>query len=132
MIVPMKKAQIVVLKEEYARVIKSIQKKEVIMIINKENGDSTISSELNEALQQRVNKSLVATKKYEPKKPMFQNYQTIDHESFEHVSPESLQLLEQIEELLRQKDNLTQEQKNIRDLIKSLKPWQKLKKYLLN
>ncbi|MGM9899434.1 MAG: V-type ATP synthase subunit I [Bacilli bacterium] len=126
MIVPMKKAQIVVLKEEYARVIKSLQKKEVIMIINKENGDSTISSELNEALQQRVNKSLVATKKYEPKKPMFQNYQTIDHESFEHVSPESLQLLEQIEELLRQKDNLTQEQKNIHDLIKSLKPWQKL------
>ncbi len=126
MIVPMKRAQIVVLKEEYEDVIKSLQKKEVIMIINKEGGDSSISLELNEALQQRLQKLMMVTKKYEPKKPLFGDYQTIDINEFEHVSPDALALLEHIEQIIKDNEKIKQEIKNKKDLVNTLSPWQGL------
>lgn len=126
MIVPMKKAQIVVLKDEYDQVIKSLQQYGVIMIINKEGGDSSISLELNEALQQRVQKMLTVTKKYEPKKTIFGDYQTIDIDSFNNVSKDALDLLHEIERLLAENESLSQEIKEKKELIKSLQPWELL------
>ena len=68
MIVKMKKAQIVVLKSDYDNVIKSLQQKSVIMVINKEGGDANPSLELNEGLKQRVGQTIKFTNKYQKKK----------------------------------------------------------------
>ena len=65
----MKKVQIAVFKEDFDKVIKSLQRFELMMIINKEGGDASVSLDLNEALQQRVTKTLALVKKYEEKKP---------------------------------------------------------------
>ena len=63
MIVPMKKVQIAVFKEDFDKVIKSLQRFELMMIINKQGGDASISLDLNEALQQRDTKTLALVKK---------------------------------------------------------------------
>ena len=102
----MKKAQIVVLKEDYDAVIKSLQRFEVIMIINKEGGDASPSLEFNESLQQRVQKTISLVKKYEPKKPLFGDYQVAEYDEFKSVSSESLELLNQIENLVIENEEL--------------------------
>lgn len=126
MIVPMKKARIAVLKEEYNKIIKSLQKYGVIMVINKEGGDASLSPDLNEALQQRVSKALYNTQKYGPKKKLFGDYQMVDRNRFENVSKETIELLEKIEGLLKEKEAISQETKNNKEAYKSLYPWRNL------
>lgn len=126
MIVPMKKAQIVVLKEDYDAVIKSLQRFEVIMIVNKEGGDASPSLEFNESLQQRVQKTISLVKKYEPKKPLFGDYQVAEYDEFKSVSSESLELLNQIENLVIENENLEHVVKENEEIYNTLVAWKDL------
>lgn len=125
MIVPMKKVQIAVFKSDYDKVIKSLQHCGLLMISNVEGGDSSPSLEINEALQQRVSKTLNQIKKYEKKKPMF-TYMTADYSEFKNISQDSLDLLKQIESYTERNEEIKQKQKDLNELILSLSPWLKL------
>lgn len=122
MIVPMKKVQIAVLKEDYDIVIKRLQQCGLVMAINKEGGDSNPSLEYNEALQQRVLKTLTNIKKYEEKKPMF-SFQTAEFDDFKEISKDSIDLLKQIEVLFSTNEELSQKIKENKELLESLSPW---------
>ncbi len=125
MIVPMKKVQIAVFKEDFDKVIKSLQRFELMMIINKEGGDASISLDLNEALQQRVTKTLALVKKYEEKKPLF-DYQVADYNEFKEVSKESLDLLEKLEKFTSRNDEIKQIIKGKNETLENLKLWLEL------
>lgn len=122
MIVPMKKVQIAVFKDDFDKVIKSLQRYELMMIINKEGGDASVSLEINEALQQRVTKTLALVKKYEEKKPLF-NYQTADYNVFKEVSSESIDLLEKLEKLSSRNEEIKQIIKEEKGTLESIKLW---------
>jgi len=118
-IVPMKKVQIAVLKEDYEKVIKSLQKEEVIMVVNKVGGDVSFDLTLNEALEQRVNRSITTLKRYEEKKPLF-NYVEEDYEKFKEVDKSSLELLKNVEDLTLEKEGLLEKIKELSSKISSL------------
>jgi vacuolar-type H+-ATPase subunit I/STV1 len=82
----MKKAHVVVLKNDYDKVIKSLQQYGVIMIINKEGGDGNPSLELNEALKQKVDNTIKFASKYEKKKGLFGDYRVVEIEKFKNAS----------------------------------------------
>ena len=112
MIVKMKKAQIVVLKNDYDNVIKSLQQRSVIMVINKEGGDSNPSLELNEGLKQRVEQTIKFTNKYQKKKGLFGDYQVVSHDDFNNVSNETISLVSDIENGLEEINNIKQANKH--------------------
>jgi vacuolar-type H+-ATPase subunit I/STV1 len=68
MIVPVKKASIAILKENYDDVIKSLQRSSVIMIIDGEAHDRKTSLDLSQSLMADVEQSIKLLKKYEQKK----------------------------------------------------------------
>ena len=82
MIVPVKKASIAILKENYDDVIKSLQKSSVIMIIDGEAHDRKTSLDLSQSLMADVEQSIKLLKKYEQKKPLFGSYLETDLEEF--------------------------------------------------
>lgn len=126
MIVKMKKAQIVVLKSDYDNVIKSLQQKSVIMVINKEGGDANPSLELNEGLKQRVEQTIKFTNKYQKKKGLFGDYQVVSQDDFNNVSDETISLVGEVEDGLEEINNIKQTNKEISDNIKTLLPWKEL------
>lgn len=126
MIIPMKKAFVACLKDDYDKVIKSLQKREVIMIINKESGMGSLSTDLNEAFQQRVTKMILSTKRYAPKKSIFTDYKVIDYDDFTKVSDESISLLKELERIEQECEDLKQKIKEIKNSIDSLNPWLEL------
>ena len=126
MIVPMKKAHVVVLKNDYDKVIKSLQQYGVIMIINKEGGDGNPSLELNEALKQKVDNTIKFASKYEKKKGLFGDYRVVEIEKFKNVSDETIKLVHKIEEEQNAINDLLQDKKDLLEEIESLNPWKKL------
>ena len=126
MIVKMKKAQIVVLKSDYDNVIKSLQQKSVIMVINKEGGDANPSLELNEGLKQRVEQTIKFTNKYQKKKGLFGDYQVVSQDDFNNVSDKTISLVGEVEDGLEEINNIKQTNKEISDNIKTLLPWKEL------
>ena len=126
MIVPMKKAHIVVLKNDYENVIKSLQQYSVIMIVNKEGGDGNPSLELNEALKQKVDNTIKFASKFEKKKGLFGNYQVVEYDKFKNVSNETIELVHKIEEEQNAINYLLQTKKDINEEIESISPWSRL------
>lgn len=126
MIVKMKKAKIVILKDDYEKVIKSLQKYGVIMIINKENGESTTSAHLNGALHDKVEETIKFAGKYQKKKGLFGDYQTIDYKDFTNVSQKTIDEVSEIENYQNNLSELKQQIKEIIDEIESLMIWNEL------
>lgn len=126
MIVPMKKAQIVVLKEDYERVIKSLQRFGVIMIINKEGGEASPSLELNEALQQRVEKTIRLAKKIEKKKSGFGQYQVVEYNDFATVKENTVQKVNEIETTQVIIHDLKQNIKELEESKSTFEAWKDL------
>lgn len=126
MIVKMKKAQIVILKDNYDEVIKSLQQHSVIMIINKEGGEASPSLELNEGLKQRVEQTIKFTNKYQKKKGLFGDYQVVSHDEFNNVSNDTISVIGEIEGYLEEINNLKQTNKDISENINTLLPWKEL------
>ena len=114
MIVKMKKAKIVILKDDYEKVIKSLQKYGVIMIINKENGESTTSAHLNGALHDKVEETIKFAGKYQKKKGLFGDYQTIDYKDFTNVSQKTI---DEVSEIENYQNNLSELKQQIKEII---------------
>lgn len=126
MIVPMKKAHIVILKDDHDNVIKSLQQYGVLMIINKEGGDGNPSLELNDALQQKVESTIKFAGKFEKKKGLFGNYQVVELEKFKDVSSNTIELVYKIEETQNMIQELLQAKKAYLEEIDSIKIWSEL------
>lgn len=126
MIIPMKKAQVVVLKDDYDKVIKSLQHFGVIMIINHEEGSSNPSLEINEGLQQRVEKVIKYSKKFEEKKPLFGDYKEVEFNKFIDINKESIDQIGEIENLQSKISSLEQTSKDLKAEYDNLLPWKDL------
>ncbi len=126
MIVPMKKAQIAVLKDDYDKVIKSLQQHGLIMVINKEGGDGNPSLELNEALKQKVDSTIKYSNRFEKKKGLFGGYKVVELEDFKNVSNETIEIVHKIEEIQNKIQEVIQEKKAIEDDILNVKIWEDL------
>lgn len=126
MIVKMKKAKIVVLKEDYENVIKSLQKHEVIMIINNEEGISNPSLTINEGLHEKVEETIKLANKYHKKKGLFGDYQVVDFQEFEGISENTINEVNELEKLNNRINEINQLKKEINNEIESLKIWENL------
>jgi len=124
MIVPMKKAQIVVLKEDKDSLLKSLQKNHVLMLISSENHQESDTS-LEETYIQRTEKSLQVMKEYREKKKMF-DYTVVDYDKFNHIDPKLHDLLDTIEGIDSEINRLITENNSIQESINNLLPWKDL------
>lgn len=94
MIVPMKKAQIVVLKEDKEKVLKSLQEAAVLMLISSEEKEVTVDlSEENETLK-KVEESAKILSNFKEKKGLIREELIVDYNSFEENNPRRLELIE--------------------------------------
>lgn len=126
MIVKMKKAKIVVLKNDYDRVIKSLQKNEVIMVINNDDGVSSPSLKLNEGLHDKVEETIKLANKHKKKKGLFGEYQVVGYDEFSEVSESTIDEVNEAEKLNSRVNEINQIKKTINDEIESLKLWESL------
>lgn len=126
MIVKMKKARIVVLKDDYDSVIKSLQKNEVIMIINNEEGRLNPSLDINEMLHEKVEGSIKIANKYQKSKGLFGDYQVVDSQKFENISLDTINDIDLLDKLNNQIIEINQSKKEINDEIESLKNFEEL------
>lgn len=126
MIVKMKKAKIVVLKHDYDGVIKSLQKHEVIMIINNEEGTSNPSLTLNEGLRDKVEETIKLANKYQKKKGLFGDYQITPLNEFDNISNDTIEEIDDFNRLNSRIQEINQLKKEINDEIESLNVWKTL------
>ncbi len=126
MIVKMKKAKIVILKDDYEKVIKSLQKYGVIMIINKEDGESSTSTNLNIALHDKVEETIKYAGKYQKKKSLFGDYQIVSYKDFVNISQKTIDEVSKIENYQNDLSEVKQQIKEITDEIESLMVWNEL------
>lgn len=126
MIVPMKKAQIVVLKDDKDKLLKSIQRYGELMIIKDEDhSDYDIRSE--NTLSQRTDKSLQLMKKYKEKQGLFnKEFKEVNYSEFVTEDPNRLLMLDRIEEYDSKINNLKSQNEVLTEEIKGLKPWEEL------
>jgi V/A-type H+-transporting ATPase subunit I len=107
MIVAMKKARIVVLKQDSDALIKSLQKKSVFMPVTKNRNHTNI----NDPQLQKVQGTLKLIKKYEGKQKFVVDPNIVSMIDYENISPEHLNLVEQIEfndsEIIRLKSEIS-------------------------
>lgn len=87
MIVPMKKAKIVILKEDEEAVLKSLQHAGELMLIKSEDSQETLDSSQAESLVQRSQKSMQTLKPYVEKKGLFDQSKFYDVEYSDFVNP---------------------------------------------
>lgn len=119
MIVPMKKAHIVVLKEEKKKLLTSLQKYGVLMIIDEESRDNPS----NQNMIDRAEKSIKFIKEFAKVKRPLGFLNEVSYEELVSVNPERLNLLEEIESL-DQKINQLKANIGQKELeIKNLEPW---------
>jgi len=126
MIVPVKKASIAILKENYDDVIKSLQKSSVIMIIDGEAHDRKTSLDLSQSLMADVEQSIKLLKKYEQKKPLFGSYLETDLEEFLNVNYDTTKLPELILNLSKEIEELDLKIKEQISYLKKLSKWENL------
>ena len=126
MIVPVKKASIAILKENYDDVIKSLQKSSVIMIIDGEAHDRKTSLDLSQSLMADVEQSIKLLKKYEQKKPLFGSYLETDLEEFLNVNYDTTKLPELILSLSKEIEELDLKIKDQISYLKKLSKWENL------
>ena len=132
MIVPMKKAKIVVLKEDRERLLLSLQKYGEIMLIPQSEDHEILDTTTEENFIQRTEKSLRFIKNYQEKKGFFSDYKEVNYDEFVNVDPKRLTLLKQIEEAEEQISRLKSENELIKESIAVLKPWSLLDEKLSN
>jgi V/A-type H+-transporting ATPase subunit I len=125
MIVPMKKAQIVVLKEDKDRLLKSLQKYGELMVIS-ENETIEHDSGFENAFIQRTQKALKLTKGYRGKSKALGVEREVTYQEFIKIDPQRKALLEEIEETDKSILKLQNENEGIYSSIASLAPWSRL------
>lgn len=125
MIVPMKKAQIVVLKEDKNELLKSLQRYGVFMIIKKED-HTDFDPRIESALSQRTEKSLKLMKNYTEKKGLIRDLVEVTYDDFVSEDKKRLEMLERIEAYDQKINALKHQVESIYQDLKALSPWHDL------
>lgn len=121
MIVPMKKAHILVLKEDQNKLLQSLQRYGVFMPIS--ISDNTIGDTIVEEQNiQRTQQTLKLLSKYQEKKS-FGNFNVVNYDEFANIDPKRHELLENVEKTKLQIDELKQENEAISERQKYFMPW---------
>lgn len=97
MIIPMKKAQIVVLKEDKIKLLENLQKNEILMLISEDEKDITYDISAEEETIKRANSSLNLIKRFKEKKGLVREEFVIDYNKFMENDSRRLKLIELIE-----------------------------------
>lgn len=125
MIIPMKKAQIVVLKDDREKLLKSLQRYGELMIITDEE-NSNLDNKVDNALSQRTEKTLKLMKKYSEKKGLFGDFTEVTYNEFINENPDRIMMLEKIETIEQKIINLSNQNEVIKQEIMFLLPWEDL------
>lgn len=121
MIVGMKKARIVVLKDDKSKLLKSLQKHSVIMPINFDNQKEIIDNDI-----QRTQSTLKLLKNYQGKQKFFVDANIVSRDEFEEINPDNHKLLNKIEETNEEISRLKADVDSLENEIASLEPFRDL------
>lgn len=124
MIVPMKKAHLVVLKEEKEKLFKSLQRYGELMIISESEGQN--STVYEDSMLNKTNQTIKLLNKYRENKPLFGDYNVVDYNDFSNKKDESLVMLDEIEKCENLINNLKNENASLFEEIKMYEPWKRL------
>lgn len=123
MIASMKKARIVILKDDLEAVLKEIQKVSCLMVVKQEESASTFVSV--DGLISRADTTLKEMKKYKEKDGLFTTLNSSE-DSLINNSQEVLDTINKVEELISLKNNLINEIKTLEDEITTYSVWENL------
>lgn len=123
MIVPMKKAEIVVLKEDRNSLLKSLQRYGEFMIITEdENRETPITN----PLLQKTDKYLKLLKKYKDKPSFVREIKEVDYHDFVSIDESKHNLIQRIEDIDEEIKTLESQNTSLKQSIEFFKPWQEL------
>jgi V/A-type H+-transporting ATPase subunit I len=124
MIIPMKKAQIVILKEDEKQLLTSLQKFGNFMLVSDEEiKENDVSGE--EAYLNRLEGIINLVESYKTKKKLF-DHLDLDYSEFIKNDPSRVELVERIEEISKRMDVLKQDSESCLEQIKTLTPFEGL------
>lgn len=127
MIVKMKKAKIVVLKEDKDLLLQSLQRYGELMLIPISEEIESIDTSQEDALINRTVNTLNFLKKYREKKKLFGDYSVVDYDEFIDINPNHQLLVEQIENANEEIQTFMNQNDAITEEINFLLPWKDLK-----
>lgn len=126
MIVSMKKAKIVALKEEKEKLLSELQKSGLVMLIPTEEETILIDVSENDDVIERTEKSLSFLKKYQEKKDSFLARTEVSYDEFFNYDQKKMNLLVKLEHLEKEIALKEEENKTLLEEIKFYEPWLKL------
>ncbi len=126
MIVSMKKAKIVALKEEKEKLLLELQKSGLVMLIPTEEETILIDVSENDDVIERTEKSLSFLKKYQEKKDSFLARTEVSYDEFFNYDQKKMDLLLELENLEKEIALKEEENKALLEEIKLYEPWLKL------
>lgn len=126
MIVSMKKAKIVALKEEKEKLLSELQKSGLVMLIPTEEETILIDVSENDDVIERTEKSLSFLKKYQEKKDSFLARTEVSYDEFFNYDQKKMDLLLELENLEKEIALKEEENKALLEEIKLYEPWLKL------
>lgn len=126
MIVPMKKAQIVVLKEDKEKVLKNLQKSAVMMLISSEEKEITADISFENETLKKVEESVKILNNYTEKKGLVREEFIVDYETFTSKNPRRLELLELTKEANQRISDLKAENESLKAEVSFYLPWKNL------
>ena len=126
MIIPMKKAQIVVLKEDKDKLLESLQKSEVLMLVSSTEKEISVDLSFEQEILKRAEESLNIISKYREKPKLIREEFIVDYETFTKDDPRRLELLDLIEVKSQKISELKLENENLKSEISFYKPWETL------
>lgn len=122
MIVKMKKARIVALKENKEQLLRSLQRYGVLMLIPQDE-HQTADTSAEEGMLQRTQNSLKIIQKYQEKQGLTNETHVIDYDRFVGNDPKRQALLDKIEHDHEEIDRLHGENQALSDAIAFFQPW---------
>ena len=126
MIVSMKKAKIVALKEEKEKLLLELQKSGLVMLIPTEEETILIDVSENDDVIERTEKSLSFLKQYQEKKDSFLARTEVSYDEFFNYDHKKMDLLLELENLEKEIALKEEENKALLEEIKLYEPWLKL------
>lgn len=126
MIVSMKKAKIVALKEEKEKLLSELQKSGLVMLIPTEEETILIDVSENDDVIERAEKSLSFLKQYQEKKDSFLARTEVSYDEFFNYDQKKMDLLLELENLEKEIALKEEENKALLEEIKFYEPWLKL------
>ncbi|HHU56187.1 MAG TPA: V-type ATP synthase subunit I [Acholeplasmataceae bacterium] len=117
----MKKANILVLKEDQNKLLKSLQRYQVFMPVSL--SDNTIGDNVDEQTLQRTEQTIKLLSRYNQKKSLGK---VVDFEDFASYNPQREALVEEAEKTKDEIDRLKNENLELQDKINYFSPWQEM------